>query len=593
MANSSVNIDVPGGGQSSTIPAGAQNIVLTIAGARGGSGGFDSGGPGGSYGNGRYGQFSIPSSTSNRTWAGYIGYVGGNGPGGSGAVNGASGGSLPGQTVGLGGRGGDDGTSGWSGCGGGGGAASVFYLNDVRVVTAGGGGAGGGGSFSCGGAQRPGGNGTNAGGWTTGTTVNLVTGGNGTSKGGGDGGGGGGGGGGHTAGGGGGAGTDCSSGAGGGSGGGSRYNSNVLSRTDTGDNTNDGNGYINLSYTLTVAEITSFTIDKTSIINNGETATLSWSVVDSESQSIDSGIGAVGVTGTRTVSPTASTTYTLTAVGLAGNDTASVTLTVYQPVVAILRADGQNVTKAITRGQSAELQWVVTGDANQASINQGIGNVLLTSVRDVSPTTTTTYTLSASGLGGSDVDDVTVVVNQPPELSFSAPLSINYGESLSIPVTYRYATNGVNVIAVYTQRNPATGNSTTVQETFTLSGTASDETGAALTNDANFSVPWGLHGTFGISLTLTSSGAGGSNTQTATINVIVDETPDNITIPDNLGELPNDQVAAPDEETVVSDPIIVTDIDVAAEIKANRPIQVRFDDDDPEIQSNWYDVRPL
>ena len=591
MANSSVSINVPGGGQSSTIPAGAQNIVLTIAGARGGSGGFDSGGPGGGAGNGRYGQFSIPSSTSNRTWAGYIGYVGGNGPGGSSAVNGASGGSLPGQTTGLGGRGGDDGQSGWSGCGGGGGAASVFYLNDIRVVTAGGGGAGGGGSYSCGGDQRPGGNGGTAGNWTTGSTVNLRTGNNGANKGGGDGGGGGGGGGGHTAGNGGGSGQDCQYGGGGGSGGGSRYNNSVLSLTS--NSTNDGNGYMNLSYTLTVAEITSFTIDKTSIINNGETATLSWSVVDSESQSIDNGIGAVGVTGSKTVSPTASTTYTLTAVGLAGNDTASVTLTVYQPVVATLRADGQNTTRSITRGQSAELQWVVSGDANQASINQGIGNVLLTSVRDVSPTTTTTYTLSASGLGGSDVDDVTVVVNQPPELSFSAPLSINYGDSLSIPVTYRYATNGVSVIAVYTQRSPATGNSTTVQETITLTGTSSDESGSSVTNNADLSIPWTLHGTFGISLTITSSGAGGSNTQTADIDVIVDETPDNITIPDNLDELPNDQVAAPDEETVLSDPIVVTDIDVAAEIKSNRPIQVRFDDSDPEIEANWYDVREL
>ncbi len=591
MANSSVSINVPGGGQSGTIPAGAQNISLIIAGASGGSGGFDSGGPGGGAGAGRYGQFSIPSSTSNRSWAGYIGYVGGNGPGGSGAVNGASGGSLPGQTVGLGGRGGDDGASGWSGCGGGGGAASVFYLNNVRVITAGGGGAGGGGSYSCGGSSRPGGDGGTAGAWGAGSTVNLVTGNNGANKGGGDGGGGGGGGGGHSAGGGGGSGQDCQYGGGGGGGGGSRYNSSVVSLTSNA--TNSGNGYITLSYTLTVAEINFFTIDKTSIINNGETATLSWSVTDSESQSINAGIGAVAAVDDIVVSPTASTTYTLTAVGLAGNDTASVTLTVYQPVVATIRADGQDTTRSITRGQSAELQWVVSGDANQASIDQGIGNVLITSTRDVSPTITTTYTLSASGPGGSDVDDVTVVVNQPPELSFSAPLSINYGDSVSIPVTYRYATSGVSVVAVYTQRNPATGNLITVQEIITLTGTASDESGNSVTNNADLNIPWTLHGTFGISLAITSSGAGGSNTQTANINVIVDETPDSITIPDNVNEIPNDQIAAPDEETVLSDPIVVTDIDVAAEIKSNRPIQVRFDDDDPEIETNWYDVREL
>ena len=357
--------------------------------------------------------------------------------------------------------------------------------------------------------------------------------------------------------------------------------------------TNTGNGYMTLSYTLKTAEIDFFTIDKSSIINNGETAELSWSVTDSESQSIDNGVGDVEATGTATVSPTATTVYTLTAIGQAGNDTATVTLTVYQPVVAILRADGQDTTRSITRGQSAELQWTVTGDASQASIDQGIGNVLFSSFRDVSPTTTTTYTLSASGLGGADVDDVTVVVNQPPELSFEPPVSINYGDTLSFPVTYRYATSGVSIIGTYTQRDPATGNSTTAQEVFTLDGTASDESGDAVTNDADFNVPWTLHGTFAITLTLNANGAGGQNIQVANISVDIDETPDSINIPRNFDELPSDQVESPDAETVVSDPIVVTDIEVAAEIKANKPIQVRFDDDDPEIEANWYDVRQL
>ena len=77
------------------------------------------------------------------------------------------------------------------------------------------------------------------------------------------------------------------------------------------------------------------------------------------------------------------------------------------------------------------------------------------------------------------------------------------------------------------------------------------------------------------------------------IGVNIDELPDNITVPDNLDELPEDQVEAPDESLVVSDPIVITDIDLAAEIKSNFPIQVRFDDDDPDIENNWYDVRQI
>ena len=48
MAQQSVNVTFVSGGTEGTIPGGAQNIVLTLAGARGGTGGFDAGGPGGS-----------------------------------------------------------------------------------------------------------------------------------------------------------------------------------------------------------------------------------------------------------------------------------------------------------------------------------------------------------------------------------------------------------------------------------------------------------------------------------------------------------------------------------------------------------------
>ena len=589
MSNQTVTVSFAFGGSSGIIPGGARNITMQIGGARGGSGGFDSGGPGGGAGNGRFGTFSIPTSSADRGWQAFIGAVGSNGPGGSGAAVGGPGGNLAGRSTGRGGKGGDDGTSGWSGCGAGGGAASVFRLSGARVVTAGGGGGGGGGSYSCGGPQRPGGGGGGAGGFAN-ANPGLGTGGAGANKGGGDGGGGGGGGGGHTGGGGGGAGTDCSFGGGGGGGGTSRYNASVLSLIAQGGVS--GNGFGSLQYNLKVAEINYFNLNKTSIIA-GQNATLSWSVTDSESQSINAGIGAVSAVDDRVVSPTATTTYTLTAIGQAGNDTASTILTVYQPVVANLRADGQNVSTSITRGQFANLDWVVTGDASSASIDQGIGGVLLTSNTNVQPTLTTTYTLSASGLGGSDTDGVTVTVNQPPELSYNPPLQINYGDTLSIDMTYRYATSGVTINAIYTQRNPNTGNAVNITESLSLPGTASDESGAAVTNTATFNIPWTLHGTFAVAFTATASGAGGTNPQNTSIGVVVDETPDNITIPDNLDELPLDQIAAPDESLVVSDPIIITDIDLAAEIKSNFPIQVRFDDDDPDLETNWNDVRQI
>ena len=69
MAQQSVNVNFSVGGTEGTIPGGAQNIVLTLAGARGGVGGYDAGGPGGDRGRGRSGTFNINSSNNSRVRA--------------------------------------------------------------------------------------------------------------------------------------------------------------------------------------------------------------------------------------------------------------------------------------------------------------------------------------------------------------------------------------------------------------------------------------------------------------------------------------------------------------------------------------------
>ena len=50
-----------------------------------------------------------------------------------------------------------------------------------------------------------------------------------------------------------------------------------------------------------------------STITAGESSTLSWSVTDASSVTIDNTIGSVALTGTTAVNPTTTTTYTLTA----------------------------------------------------------------------------------------------------------------------------------------------------------------------------------------------------------------------------------------------------------------------------------------
>ena len=69
--------------------------------------------------------------------------------------------------------------------------------------------------------------------------------------------------------------------------------------------------------------------------------------------------------------------------------------------------------RTIERGQSATLRWSVA-NATDISIDQNIGAVQANGNRQVFPSNTVTYTLTASGAGGQDTRSVTVEVSAPP-----------------------------------------------------------------------------------------------------------------------------------------------------------------------------------
>ncbi|HEX6804017.1 MAG TPA: peptidoglycan-associated lipoprotein Pal [Terriglobales bacterium] len=66
-------------------------------------------------------------------------------------------------------------------------------------------------------------------------------------------------------------------------------------------------------------------------IDKGQSSTLTWQTTNATDISIDNGIGAVQATGSRQVSPTESTTYTLTAKGDGGTQSATARVTVNAP----------------------------------------------------------------------------------------------------------------------------------------------------------------------------------------------------------------------------------------------------------------------
>jgi hypothetical protein len=111
-------------------------------------------------------------------------------------------------------------------------------------------------------------------------------------------------------------------------------------------------------------------------IAQGESAELSWEVTDARTVSIDSGVGEVSG-GSVQVSPTATTTYTLTATNERGSTTANTTVTVRTSGGTTL--SGSLTTRTLTLAGSP---YQVTGDltvpaGNRLTIEPGVRLVFM------------------------------------------------------------------------------------------------------------------------------------------------------------------------------------------------------------------------
>ena len=145
----------------------------------------------------------------------------------------------------------------------------------------------------------------------------------------------------------------------------------------------------------------------------GQSATLSWNSTNASSLSIDQGIGTVTApSGSITVNPAATTTYTITATN--GTATATAQATVNAPLSVTLTASPANITP----GQQSTLSWKSRG-ASTLTIDNGVGTVTgPAGTVAVSPSQTTTYTITAIDSGGhSTTASTTVTVSTGSGLS--------------------------------------------------------------------------------------------------------------------------------------------------------------------------------
>lgn len=164
-------------------------------------------------------------------------------------------------------------------------------------------------------------------------------------------------------------------------------------------------------------------------IKEGESTTLSWVFSNATSCSIDHGIGEVQLGQTLTVSPIATTTYKITAVGPGGTRSDAVTVNVIPknppPTTTITVNPG-----VIWNGDESTLAWN-SEYADMVTIDQGIGTVAPSGSRSITPVKDTTYTITATGPGGTATAQVRITVLQyAPAANLTAnPENIELDES--------------------------------------------------------------------------------------------------------------------------------------------------------------------
>lgn len=183
----------------------------------------------------------------------------------------------------------------------------------------------------------------------------------------------------------------------------------------------------------------------TSVIPGGP-STLTWSSTNATLCSASGGwSGSKGTSGIQSVTPTATTVYTLACTGAGGTttNTATVTVSTATPIPTVTLSVSPTT---ITSGQSSTLTWSSTNATScTASGGTWIGTKNTSGSQSVSPTATIIYTLACTGAGGTTTKTATVTVNTgplPPVVTLStSPTIITSGQSSTLTWSSTNATS--------------------------------------------------------------------------------------------------------------------------------------------------------
>ncbi len=250
-----------------------------------------------------------------------------------------------------------------------------------------------------------------------------------------------------------------------------------------------------VNVSITSGPVVTFTASPSSV-SSGGSSTLTWTVSGSVTSCTAS--GSSSWSGSKSTSGgsqmitniTSDTTFVLSCTGPGGTTVQSQTVTVNSaPSVSLVATPS-----AVSSGGSTVLSWSVSGaDTCTASGNWTGGKSATGGNETVNNITSSkTFTLSCSGPGGSRSDTVTVSITAGPVISISAnPGSVNSGDTTTISWTVSGSVTSCTASGGWSGSKSTSG------------GT---EVSGSITTDTTF--------------TLSCTGPGGSNVQSATVTVI-------------------------------------------------------------------------
>ena len=203
---------------------------------------------------------------------------------------------------------------------------------------------------------------------------------------------------------------------------------------DVAGNTSAQSLTVSATTNAAAPSISSFNATPTSVAP-GQNSTLSWSVSNATSISINNGIGVVSASGSTTVSPAATTTYTLTASNSGGTSTAQTSVTVSSDTTA---PSVPTISATAVSGSQINLSWTAaTDNIGVAGYRLYRGSTLLidTTARTYSDTgltqgTTYSYTVLAYDAAGNKsaqsvaaTATTTTTDTQNPTVNITSPSS--------------------------------------------------------------------------------------------------------------------------------------------------------------------------